>query len=39
MRKQVENKPKERQVQSAGRSAFGYPYVVFAIVFILAVYF
>ena len=36
MRKQVENKPKERQVQSAGRSAFGYPYVVFAIVFILA---
>ncbi len=36
MRKQVENKPKERQVQSAGRTVFAYPYVIFAIVFILA---
>ncbi len=36
MRKQAENKPKERQLQPAGRSVFGYPYVVFAIVFILA---
>ena len=36
MRKQVENKHKERQVQSAGRTVFAYPYVIFAIVFILA---
>ena len=34
MRKQVESKPKERQIQSAGRTVFAYPYVIFAIVFI-----
>ena len=31
-----ENKVKERQVQSSGRTVFAYPYVIFAIVFILA---
>lgn len=36
MRKPVENKVKERQVAPSGRSVFAYPYVLFAIVFILA---
>ncbi len=31
-----ENKTKERHVNSAGRTVFAYPYVIFAIVFILA---